>query len=105
MRQALKEIDDKIAKLEEEIQAKAVADGSYIPTYHPRYGEAITEELEVNLNYDLNFPRGNASLHRSNEPAYTPSEVQDRQIETRINKLFFAEVLKRIQSKKEIQPQ
>ena len=30
--------------------------------------------------------------------------MQDRQIETRINKLFFAEVVNRIQSKKDLKP-
>lgn len=43
-RESLFEIDAKILKLEEEIQAKALADGVYIPTFHPKFGEAISEK-------------------------------------------------------------
>ena len=43
MRNTLKELDAKIKKVEEELQAKAIADGTFIPTYHPRYGVPIKE--------------------------------------------------------------
>jgi hypothetical protein len=56
------------------------------------------------MDFDLNFPRGHLAMQSSNEPAFGSTEVQDRHIATRINKLFFAEVVKRIQSRKEIDP-
>lgn len=48
-RQTLLELDAKIMKIEDDIQAKAIADGTYIPTYHPKYGLAIQEEGQTNL--------------------------------------------------------
>ena len=42
-RAALEELDQKIERIEAEVHSKAVADGSFVPTYHPKYGQKITE--------------------------------------------------------------
>ena len=55
-------LDEKIKKAEQELLDKAVADGTYIPSFHPKFGQAIKEDVNVNLDYDLNFPRGHMSM-------------------------------------------
>lgn len=44
-RDALKEIDEKIAKYEEEVQKKSIVNGTYVPTYHPKFGESIKTDV------------------------------------------------------------
>lgn len=61
-------LDEKIKKAEQELLEKAVADGTYIPSFHPKFGEAIQEDVHVNLDYDLNFPRGHMSMVKTSRP-------------------------------------
>lgn len=72
-RSALKELDDKIANIEEQVFKQAVSYGTFVPQYHPTYGEAIQEEVQTNMTFDLNHPRGYAHRIVTTEEGYTPS--------------------------------
>jgi hypothetical protein len=53
-----------------------MADRTFVPTFHPKYGESIKEVKNANLNYDLNFGKGFSSKIESNLSDYTPYETQ-----------------------------
>ena len=71
-RRVLQDFDSKIAKIEEEIHKKSMADRTFVPTYHPKYGEAVKETVTVNPDFDLNYGRGFPTKVETSIAGYTP---------------------------------
>jgi hypothetical protein len=54
------------------VHKKALADRTFVPSFHPKYGSAIKEDINYNLNHDMNFARGFPAKVESTLSGYTP---------------------------------